>query len=89
MAEAQSSSARIDLAFRLATTRKPSGSEARTLESLAAQQLAHYRQHPQMAAELLQVGESKAGAKMDPAELAAWTTVAQVILSLDETITEE
>ncbi len=86
MVEAQSSSARINLAFRLATTRTPSSSEARTLDSLAAQQLAHYRQRPQMAAELLQVGESKAGSKLDQTELAAWTTVAQAILNLDETI---
>ena len=57
-----------------------------TLESLAARQLTHYRQHPEAAGVLLQVGESNAGAGLDQAELAAWTTVAQVILSLDETI---
>jgi hypothetical protein len=35
------------------------------------------------------VGESKADAKMEPSELAAWTTVASAILNLDETITRE
>jgi hypothetical protein len=89
MSEAATTSARITLAFRLATARPPSPGEARTLESLVTRQLAHYREHPQSAAELLEVGESKAGADLNKIELAAWTTVAQVILSLDETISEE
>jgi hypothetical protein len=38
---------------------------------------------------LLRVGELKSNAKLDPAELAAWTTVASVILNLDETITKQ
>jgi hypothetical protein len=89
MADATSTSARIALAFRLATARTPTSSEARTLESLVGRQLAHYRENPQSAAELLQVGESQAGANLNKIELAAWTTVAQVILNLDETISEE
>jgi cytochrome c553 len=89
MSEAATTSARIALAFRLATARMPSASEARTLESLVRRQLAHYRESPQSAAELLEVGESKAGAGLNKIELAAWTTVAQVILNLDETISEE
>jgi hypothetical protein len=89
MAGAASTRTRVALAFRLATARPPSVSEARTLESLVARQLTHYRQHPEDAAGLLQVGESAVGANLDKVELAAWTTIAQVILSLDETISEE
>jgi hypothetical protein len=89
MNEASTTPARIALAFRLATARTPSASEARTLESLVARQMAHYRDSPQSAAELVSVGESKVGASLNKIELAAWTTLAQVILSLDETISEE
>ena len=35
---------------------------------------------------LLHVGESPVNAKLDRVELAAWSTVAEVILNLDETI---
>ena len=36
---------------------------------------------------LVGVGESKADAKMDTSELAAWTQVCRVVLNLQETIT--
>jgi hypothetical protein len=38
---------------------------------------------------LIGVGEAKRNPKLDPAELAAWTTVASTILNMDETITKE
>ena len=38
---------------------------------------------------LIDVGESSRDSRLDPAELAAWTTVASVILNLDETITKQ
>jgi len=38
---------------------------------------------------VLHVGESVPDAKLNRTELAAWTTVASVILNLDETITKE
>ena len=41
------------------------------------------------AVKLLGVGESPRDRRLDPAELAAWTTVASVILNLDETITKQ
>jgi hypothetical protein len=40
------------------------------------------------ALKLLSVGESQRDEKLDVAELAAWTTVASVILNLDETVTK-
>ena len=36
----------------------------------------------------LAVGESPRDEELDPAELAAWTMVASVILNLDETVTK-
>jgi len=41
------------------------------------------------AGKLLQVGESAVDDKMEQAELAAWTVVANAIFNLDETIMKE
>ena len=41
------------------------------------------------AARLLQIGESTANPALSPAELAAYATVASVLLNLDETITKQ
>ncbi len=80
---------RIVFAFRLALARKPSVRESKVLRDLLAQQLMNYRKDKKAAGELLRVGESKADDKVDQAELAAWTMVANAILNLDETITKE
>jgi hypothetical protein len=80
---------RITYAFRLATARKPSPQEVRVLKDLFTKQLAHYRSERRAALELLSVGESKWNVRLDSAELAAWATVASVILNLDETITKQ
>ena len=80
---------RILLGFRLATARTPSTQEVQVLRDLEEKSRATFRHNPQQAAKLLKVGESAANAKLDPVELAAWTTVASTILNLDETITKE
>jgi hypothetical protein len=80
---------RIRFGFRLVTARKPDAKEVRVLQDIARQELAQYRRDTDAARKLLQVGESPADAKLDSSELAAWTTVAGVILNLDETITKE
>jgi hypothetical protein len=85
----KSDAARVTFAFRQATGRKPTSKEAAALRKLARAQLTHYRRDGRAARELLSVGESKWNDAMEPAELAAWTTVASAILSLDETITKE
>ncbi|MBI1899225.1 MAG: DUF1553 domain-containing protein [Acidobacteria bacterium] len=82
-------SQRIRLAYRLVTAREPQRREMRVLRALAAKQLAHYRHDRRAAVKLLGHGESPADPKLDPAELAAWTTVASTVLSLDEAITKE
>ena len=85
----KTASARIDFAFRLATGRTPDPQERAVLLQQAQEALAEYRQHADEARELLAVGASKSDPSLDPKELAAWTTVAGVILNLDETITKE
>jgi hypothetical protein len=80
---------RINYAFRLATGRIPDHRERAVLVEAAREALADYRAHGGQAAELLTVGASKSDPKLDPKELAAWTTVAGIILNLDETITKQ
>ena len=80
---------RIAYAFRLATARRPSRQETGVLRTLLEAQLASFARNQAAAAKLLAVGESPRDKRLDPAELAAWTTVASVILNLDETVTRQ
>jgi hypothetical protein len=80
---------RVKFAFRLATARNPKAEELNLLLDTAREELGDYGRHPDDSARLLAVGESKYSAKLEKSELAAWTTVASMILNLDETITKE
>jgi hypothetical protein len=80
---------RIRYAFRLATDREPEPREIKVLHQEFVDELKHYKQDRDDAAKLLTVGESPLPATMNKPELAAWTTVASIILNLDETITKE
>ena len=79
---------RIELGFRLATSRRPTADEVRVFQRLYLAQSAAYAKDGQAAAKLLSVGESPRDASLDPRELAAWTMVANVLLNLDETVTK-
>lgn len=80
-----SSAERARHAFRLATARYPDAEELQVLTTLHEKQRQHFQANPTAAAELL----SSANPAPSPAELAAWTTVSNLILSLDETITKK
>jgi hypothetical protein len=80
---------RVVYAFRLATGRTPSGKEVGVLRGLLDGRLKSFRRDPQAARKLLAVGESPRDRRLEPAAHAAWTTVASVILNLDETITKQ
>jgi hypothetical protein len=79
----------IGFAFRSATARLPRPAERALLES----SLAHYRQRyaaePEEAKFLLSEGESKRDESLDPAEHAAYTAVASLMLNMDEVMTKE
>jgi hypothetical protein len=51
--------------------------------------LGHYRRDPEAARALLRVGESPRDESLDPAEHAAYTAMANLILGLDETVTKD
>jgi hypothetical protein len=79
---------RITYAFRLPLARKPRPDESAVLKRIFTEQLAHFTEHPDAIKKLLSVGESPRDEKLDQTKLAAWTTVASVILNLDETVTK-
>jgi len=80
---------RIVYGFRHATGRRPVSRELSLLRRLAKAQSVEYEKDPKSAQQLLSVGESSFDPRLSPQELAAWTTVASAILSLDEVITKE
>ncbi len=80
--------ARVGFAFRCATGRRATAAETRVLTTAFAKLRAEFAANPDDAGTLLKVGATVADASLNPAELAAATSVASMILSLDETITK-
>jgi Protein of unknown function (DUF1553) len=78
---------KIAYAFKLAASRMPNERETAILKKLYDDRLTHFTANPAAAKKLLAVGESPADAKLDPATIAAWATVAGAILNLDEVLT--
>jgi uncharacterized protein DUF1553/uncharacterized protein DUF1549/concanavalin A-like lectin/glucanase superfamily protein len=85
----KSDRARIDFAFKLATARTPHPQERAILLSSLREFRSTYRQDQANAGKLLSVGETNADSSLGVGELAAWTTLAGMILNLDETITKQ
>ena len=80
---------RIDYAFRLATARPVKSHESEILLDTFQQFRDSYLKDPEAAVQFLSEGESEHDKTLDPAELASYTSVASLILNLDETITKE
>jgi hypothetical protein len=78
---------RIHFVYRQAVGRTAQPGELKLLENLLVQHLGQYRADRPAAAALLKVGDRAVPMGMDSAELAAWTSVARVVLNLHETIT--
>ncbi len=80
---------RLAWAFRRATARQPDAVELKTLTAGLAARLTRFQQDEAAAKQLIAQGSSKPDPKLNPAELAAYTTAANVILNLDEVVTRE
>jgi len=89
MRDADAPGDRSERGVRLVLARSASPEEIATLVALAEDRLGRYRADPAAARALLDVGEHPSPVDLDPAELAAWTLVASVLLNLDETLTRE
>jgi hypothetical protein len=88
LVQAHSDKQRVELAFQLALARAPEKKEMAILLRIVREQIAVYRRNQNDATQLLGVGEASWNQKLDAAELAAWTVVANVVLNLDETISK-
>ena len=77
---------RIEMAFRLCTTRRPDAEEAGVLLKRLATLKKEYTAAPKEAAELLLVGESAPDERLDKVKHAAYTALCLLILNLDETL---
>lgn len=79
---------RIEYGFLLATSRKPTRDEVKVLEDVLAKQTADFRKSTAAAKDFLNVGEFAEDPTLNQADLAAWTTIASMLLNLDETMTK-
>jgi hypothetical protein len=80
---------RITWAFRRLTARRPTAEELTVLTARYDSRLARYQADPSSAKKLITQGKTSPDAKLDPAELAATTVTANVLLNLDEAVTRE
>src|SRR5205814_7622025 len=78
--------ARLEYAFKLATSRVPTADEREILSNLLEKKRQELREGPNDAEAIV---AKSAPAGMANAEFAAWTLVTRTILNLDETITRE
>ncbi|MBI3878715.1 MAG: PSD1 domain-containing protein [Verrucomicrobia bacterium] len=83
----QDADARITWAWRQALARAPRADELKTIRALLDKHLAEYAKDAKAAEALLKVGLSAPPTDLNQTELAAWTSVARVIINLHETIT--
>ena len=81
--------ARIDYGFKLTTARAPKERERAVLLESLHSNLDRYKTDTAAATRLLTQGESPVAPSLDKSELAAYTTVASMLLNLDETVTKE
>jgi len=80
---------RIRYGHQLALARHPDDHVLRILTNGHADYLATFRADPDAATSLAGVGKSEVDKNLDPAQLAAMTAVASILLNLDETVTKE
>ena len=80
---------RIAYGFTLATARPPRSPESDVLHRAYSSFLDDFQTDPEAAEELLTEGESERDESLDVVELASYSSVASLILNLDETITKE
>lgn len=76
-------------AFQLVTQRAPQPQDLEILTTALNEYLAHFHADPKAAAALTTIGTSPVPQDLDPIQLAALTTLANVLLNLDEVITKE
>jgi hypothetical protein len=80
---------RLAYGMKCLLSRSPSPGEMQFLKSGLEKRQAFYRQNPEAAKKLLEVGIWPRERSQDPAEVAAYTVAASTMLNLDEAVTRE
>jgi hypothetical protein len=80
---------RLATGYRLATSRKPDAETLLLLRDGFGSRLAEFQSRPEAAKALIQHGTSKPDPSLDPAELAAYTVTANILLNLDRVVTRD
>ncbi len=80
---------RVSFGYRLATAREPTAEETRVLVDGFRHHLDRYQTDRTAALKLVSEGEHPRNQALEVAELASYTTLASLILNLDETITKQ
>jgi hypothetical protein len=78
------SDGRIDFLARRVLARPFRPEELAVVRASLSKLEAFYQSHPDEAARLIGVGESKADSRLDPSAMAAWTMLANELMNLDE-----
>ncbi len=81
--------ARIAYAFKLATARSLDPRKSGVLLGSFQHYLDGFQTNPEAGRKLASEGDSPRNEKLNVSELAAYTTVASLILNMDETVTKE
>lgn len=80
--------ARIERAFRHATSRRPTSAEMQILQNLYHEQLQRYQSDSASAEALISIGEKPRDTQLDAPSTAAMTVLVQTLLSFDECVTK-
>lgn len=80
--------AKLEYGFRLVTARRPTAAEIDVLRAVYESELVRFQNDAAAAERVLRVGESARGTTANPARHAAWTSVARMLLNLNEAITK-
>ncbi len=79
--------ARVDWILQVVLNRSATQVELEVLTQLLASHRTQYQSDLDAARQLIAVGDKLAAPELDPAELAAWTSITRTVLNLHETIT--
>ncbi len=80
---------RIEYGYKLLLARAPSARQKQILLTTEARMAVDFGNDPTAANQFLQQGESPMDRTADPTELAAWTSIASLLLNMDEAITKQ
>ena len=78
---------RITFAYRTVLSRSPAPDELAIVKQALEKYVARYRADAEAAKRVVAAGESKPRSDLSPADLAAYTLLANLVLNLDETVT--